>query len=1136
MRSRRFVPFAAVLAALCTSAALALPASSAGAASSVRAAAASPRTYLIFLRSPAHAVRTGGERALVVGSQASVAARLSSFGVTPLHRYLVPDVVIAKLRPAQAASLRSLPTVRAVLANGLIPAPKVTVTKLRDGARTARGAHATVPHLASGVCGTPSSPQLDPEALTNVNAEPAVASGADGAGVKVAFIADGIDTTNPDFQRNAKFASPGNAAGQPVITDYEDFGGDGTSAPTSGGEAFLDASSIVAQGNTVYDLSKYVNPAHPLPTGCDMTVQGDAPGVDLTAIKVFSNNFTTNADFVAAINYAVTSGVKVLNESFGSNDFPDNSLDATKLADDAAVASGVTVVVSSGDAGITNTIGTPSDDTNVISAGATTTFRAYQQDTFGGINAPGIGNGKVIDNNISSISSSGFAFNGKTVDIVAPGDYNWALCSTSPDYLDCGGSNLEYTGGTSEAAPLVSGAAADVIQAYATTHHGTDPTPQLVKDILTSSAKDILAPGDEQGAGLLDVAAAVNLARSIKGTTKHHAKGGLLASASQLDLSGAPSTTSTGVVTLTNTGTSKLKFKPYVRALVQTGQSSGSVTMDPSDSTTQPKFPIWSGFEEVYQTSTFVVPAHTSRLEFDAAYQDVDQSSLLHVALFNPAGTYAGYSLPQGLGDHANIGVASPAAGKWTALFFTVWDGDGAGDVGTSGPVPWDASFWKFGRVGTVSPAKVSLAKGASKNVSVHLVNPSSPGDTSYSLVLSKNETLPITLRTTVDLNSGGQFSGVLTGGNGRAGVEAQSDIFQFTVPAGENDLDASLVMDSNLPDAALPGNQFVGELVDPTGQVQAYDTNYTEDATGFAVTPYLSLYKANPVAGQWQLLVYWVNPVMGVQDAIPYTGSVQFNLVSEANNLPDSAGTDVSASGGGSFVVDVDNTGVAPLIVTADARLPNDVQYSLSDVFGSPATQNVPGVADNTYFVPNETSSVSVSQTSTVPASFDFSTYPGDPDLSPLNGSVPPFVTAAQGSSSASLTFTPSSGVTPGLWFNGDSVVGPFGSAAAASGTETTSVSVTTREFDPAVSSTDGDYVEANTIGGPDGNVVVDPGTSVSIPIAINPTAAVGQTSSGTLYIVGLSAPGFFVPSLGPEDLFVNELAAIPYKYTVSS
>ena len=184
------------------------------------------------------------------------------------------------------------------------------------------------------------------------------------------------------------------------------------------------------------------------------------------------------------------------------------------------MAAGVTVVASTGDAGSAGTTGSPSTDPYVIAAGASTQFRLYAQT---GDGAQSLAKGYVSDN-ISSLSSGGFAqSNARTVDVVAPGDLGWALCSANTSlYTDCtnfqttpGPTPIQAFGGTSESAPLISGEAALIIQAYRSTHNGADPSPALVKRIIMSTASDLSAPAYEQGAGRINALAAVQLALSI---------------------------------------------------------------------------------------------------------------------------------------------------------------------------------------------------------------------------------------------------------------------------------------------------------------------------------------------------------------------------------------------------------------------------------------------------------------------------------------------------------------------------------------------------------------------------------------------------------------------------------------------
>ncbi|HXB48086.1 MAG TPA: S8 family serine peptidase [Streptosporangiaceae bacterium] len=1042
-------------------------------------------------------------RADVSSNQRAVMAQLSKTHAKNIKSFSLVNAASATVSPAEAHSLRANPAVKEVIPD--LPIPLATGTSVPHKARKPAAGITPLP----GACRSNGKVQLNPEAIENIHAatqsgkgDSAQALGYNGSGVKVGWIADGIDINNPDFIR---------ANGKHVFVDYQDFSGTGTNAPTSGGEAFLDASSIAAQGRHVYNVASY---GVGLKTKCNIRIRGVAPGASLVGLNVFgSSNFAFNSVFLEAINYAVNvDHVKVLNESFGSNPFPDSgSLDLTVQANNAAVAAGVTVVASSGDAGVTNTIGSPATDPSVISAGATTTYRAYAQSGIGGITVPGVTGW--IDNNISGLSSAGFDQSGGTVDVVAPGDLNWALCTPKPAmFAACTNfagkpASVELSGGTSEAAPLTSGVAALVIQAYAQAHHGQDPTPAVVKQIIVSTAQNIDAPGEQQGAGMIDAYQAVRAARSYQGSTKAAQGNSILKSATQFNATGQEGASEQFSETLTNDGSASQTVGLTSRTLsAYTPVLSEPLTLTAAD-----------GFAKAV---AFNVPAGQARLNVSVALAGV-----VDLSLIAPNGKLAEFNLPQGAGNYGNAQVADPAAGTWTALIAS----------GSSAPTlsaQFEASTATWQSFGTLSTSSLTLAPGASGTFTLTATTPSQPGDQAGSILVDSSATspgfaavttIPVTLRALVPApNPSTTFTGTLTGGNGRAASTGQTSYYQVQIPSGLKALNVQVSTQNS-------SNTFVAELVDPTtGEAASSAFNGLQQSSssgGSQLTPEngAQLHVLNPAAGVWTLIVDFFNTVSGTAISQPFTVTMNdAPATAAASGLPASttltAGTPVTAD------VTVTNNGTSPEAYFVDARLNNQVTTPLAAQSTSTLTlPNLNGTVP-TYLVPSQTTALSSTVSSRAPLFYDFTYNFGDPDVISTVGK-----TATASLSSASIA--------DGDWTITPFLVGPTGKKPAKAVTARTSMTATTAAFDPAVSSPTGD-LWLGSVNASNGFTpyVVNPGQSVTIPVTITPEGASGSTVTGTLYLNDASV----VPSIvtfnalstnGPEG---SEVAAFNYSYTV--
>jgi subtilisin family serine protease len=940
----------------------------------------------------------------------------------------------------------------------------------------------------------PAAPLIEPEArqVMNVDAADQI---TDGSGVTVGIIADGIDPGNPDLIR---------PDGQHVVIDYQDFSGSGPSAPTDGREAFLDAGSIAAQGNQTYDLSGFVNPAHPLPPGCTIKIEGVAPGASLAVLNVAGSNAGFfDSQVIQAIDWAVLHDhVNVLNESFGGFPLPNTQDDPVALADRAAVAAGVTVVASSGDAGPFNDIGSPASTPGVISVGATTTYQVYRQTTSGGT---GLLPGGWEDTNISALSSAGVTeFSPHTVDVVAPGDRGWSLCSgDTAEFRGCADPDhgtapppVWAAGGTSASAPETSGTAALVIAAYAKTHGGALPSPALVGRIIVSTATDLDAPADHQGAGLVNTLKAVQLAESV-GTASPQG------SALLVNKTGLSATINAGQqasfsVRVTNEGAGTQTVTPAVSGRpTEVSDDTGTVQLSQGD----PVYIDGAGNQDYYAPpQTFTVPAGTDNLDGNITWHVLTEGGAVYETLFDPLGQLAAFSLiDSNQSGFGHVEVHNPVPGSWTALIFS------ASNAPSFGPVQFSFTTEKFNQAGSVTPAARTLAPGQSATFHV-TVQAAQAGDEALKLHLGTggpaDGSIPVMLRALVPVGAGGGvFNGTLTGGGGFFNG-GQEFTYQFRVPPGEPSLNVGI----SLPDRDYG---LEGFLMDPGGEpLDAQSTANDNLAAGTAMQFFLGA----PAPGRWTLVLVVALPVDGVHLSEPFTGSVSFTGPPvTSSGIPDSRGTVLPAGQPVTATITVTNAGGIAKDFFADPRLDGKVPQELlgSDVNNVPLPLSP--VFQPLWPVPTNTSRLTVAAQGTVPITMNVSWLTGDPDIQGISS----------GDDSVATLSAPQ--LAPGLFFGLPEATGPF--SAAAAGTVNLAAVADTNPFDPAVTASTGDvWAETVDPNAPYTPLTLAPGQTGTITLTFTPSAPKGTVVRG---FIGVDTFNSFTVA-------GDELVNIPYSYTV--
>jgi serine protease AprX len=230
-------------------------------------------------------------------------------------------------------------------------------------------------------------------------------------------------------------------------------------------------------------------------TGNSSDFVGMAPDARIVSIKVADAKGQTDvSQAIAAIDWAVQNrnkngmNIRVLNMSFGTDGVQDYVLDPLAYAAEQAWHKGIVVVVAVGNEGFgTAKVNNPAYNPYVIAVGSSTSN----------------GTATTADDVVSAFSNDGDGT--RNPDLVAPGDKVVSL-RASGSHLDTTypaariGERLFRGSGTSQAAAVVSGAAALLIQQRPTIR------PDQVKALLTGTAEPIpSATPAQQGSGLLDL-------------------------------------------------------------------------------------------------------------------------------------------------------------------------------------------------------------------------------------------------------------------------------------------------------------------------------------------------------------------------------------------------------------------------------------------------------------------------------------------------------------------------------------------------------------------------------------------------------------------------------------------------------
>ena len=227
---------------------------------------------------------------------------------------------------------------------------------------------------------------------------------------------------------------------------------------------------------------------------------GVAPDARIVSVKVGDHNGAVDvSQVIAAINWVVQNrradgmNIRVLNLSFGTEPLQDESVDPLAYATEQAWRAGIFVVASAGnDGGSVAGLNSPAYDPMIMAVGAVDQNNTVSE----------------LDDVVPTFSAkSGGPWGTRAVDLVAPGakvispGVSGSLIYSSYSGARIGNGFIRGSG-TSQAAAMVSGAAALLLQA------NPSWTPNRLKTAMVQSSTNPFLDAKAFGAGTLDLYAA----------------------------------------------------------------------------------------------------------------------------------------------------------------------------------------------------------------------------------------------------------------------------------------------------------------------------------------------------------------------------------------------------------------------------------------------------------------------------------------------------------------------------------------------------------------------------------------------------------------------------------------------------